>query len=256
MGNILYHSSVVNLHSQRDVERYFGQPETTTLRVIEGTTPPYDPPNVPRYVVYSPDSSLFLEPFFQDSSAAQIKICDFSEASLHDPAHPAGTKRTLNCPNVHTAPEVIFDDLASPASDIWAMGNTMHQILTGGGTEGVTFIPGAERCSKDDVVSEMVRLLGKLPERWWSSWEARSEYYDEEVRPVDGRRTSKVSEPLGSRISTFYLPGEQKTLFEKVLKGIFCYEPRDRLCASEVVTALLLLEGSQDTTSPAPAPAA
>jgi serine/threonine-protein kinase SRPK3 len=127
---------------------------------------------------------------------------------LHDPAHPAGTKRKLNCPNVHAAPEVIFDDLASPSSDIWAMGNTMHQILTGGGLEGLTFIPGAEHCSKDDGVAETVRILGKLPETWWSRWEARSKHYDEEGRLTGEMKTNNPRESLGSRISAFYLPDE------------------------------------------------
>lgn len=244
------------MHSPRDIEQYFGEPETTTLRVVRGATPTYGPPHVPQYVVYSPDLFLFLDPFFKNPSAAQIKICDFSEASLHDPTHPEGIKRKLNCPNVHAAPEVIFDDLASPSSDIWAMGNTMHQILTGGGTEGRTFIPGAARCSKDDVVSEMVRLLGRLPEKWWTRWEARSRYRDEEGRPI-GKTELEAREPLESRISTFYLSGAQKTAFAKVLEGIFRYEPQDRLSASDIVTALVSLEVVQDTTTlPRPAPAA
>jgi serine/threonine protein kinase len=230
------------LESQEYIEKYFCTPETTPLRVVRGASPPYSVPHVPRYVVYSPDHSPFLEAIFDTPSLMQLKICDFSEASLHDPAHPEGAKRKLNCPNVHAAPEVIFNELVSPASDIWAMGNTMHQILTGGATVGATAIPGAPGCPKDEVVSEMVRLLGKLPDRWWTRWEARSKYFDEAENWIGDTKTNRTAEPLGSCITAAYLPPDQKGAFEKVLAGIFVYEPQDRLTARDVVRELAYLE--------------
>ncbi|KDR80282.1 hypothetical protein GALMADRAFT_62225 [Galerina marginata CBS 339.88] len=240
LGNLLYHSSL--LESQENIEKYFGTPETTPLRVCQGASPPYSAPHVPRYVVYSLDYSPILEAIFETPSLVQLKICDFSEASLHDPASPDGAKRNLNCPNVHAAPEVIFDELVSPASDMWALGNTMHQILTGGGTEGVTVIPGAPGCGKDEVVSEMVRLLGRLPDRWWTRWEARSKYFDEAGKWIVDTKANRTPEPLSSRITEFYLPPDQRRAFEKVLAGIFVYEPQDRLTARDVVRELACLE--------------
>ncbi|KDR80219.1 hypothetical protein GALMADRAFT_116853 [Galerina marginata CBS 339.88] len=207
LGNMLYHSFL--LESQENIEKYFGTPETTSLRVVPGASPLYSAPHVPRYVVYSPDHSPFLEAIFETPSLVQVKICDFSEASLHDPARPEGVKRKLNCPNVHAAPEVIFDELVSPASDMWALGNTMHQILTGCGTEGATAIPGASRCSRDQVVSEMVRLLGRPPDRWWTRWEARSEYFDEAENRICDTKENKAPEPLGIRINAPLLPPDQ-----------------------------------------------
>jgi serine/threonine protein kinase len=233
------------LESRENIEKYFGTPETTPLRVVRGFSPPYSAPHVPRYVVYSPDQSPFLEAIFDTPSLVQLKICDFSEASLHDPARPEGAKRKLNCPNVHAAPEVIFDELVSPASDMWALGNTMHQILTGGGTEGATVIPGAPGCPKDEVVSEMVRLLGRLPDRWWTRWEARSKYFDEAGKCIGDIKANRTAEPLGSRISAVYLPTDQKRAFQKVLAGIFVYEPQDRLTAGDVVRELAYLEEKQ-----------
>ncbi|KAH6877432.1 kinase-like domain-containing protein [Coprinopsis sp. MPI-PUGE-AT-0042] len=227
LGNLLYHLP------------YFGAPETLAIRVVKDASPLYDVPHIPRYVVYSPDSSLFLEPLFENPSLAELKICDFSESSLHDPAtSPSGIKRKLNCPNVHAAPEVIFDDLASPASDIWALGNTIHQIMTGGGTESLTAIPGSPGCSRDEVLCHMVRIFGKLPERWWSRWEKRSEYFDDEGRWVAGKETPSPEGALCSGIPAVYLSESEKEAFRKVLSGIFVYEPEDRLTARGLVEEL------------------
>lgn len=40
----------------------------------------------------------------------------------------------------------------------------------------------------DEVTIEHVEMLGKLPDRWWSKWEKRSNWFDE-----DGRKNVKES---------------------------------------------------------------
>ncbi|KDR80218.1 hypothetical protein GALMADRAFT_61725 [Galerina marginata CBS 339.88] len=235
LGNILYHSSL--LESQENIEKYFGTPQKTLLRIRHGATPPYSAPHVPRYVVHTPDQSCLLEAIFETPSLVQLKICDFSEASLHDPTRPKGVKRKLNCPSVHAAPEVIFDELVSPASDMWAMGNTMHQILTGG-REGATVIRGAPGCSRDEVVCQMVRLLGRPPDRWWTRWEARSKYFDEAENWIGNTEANRTPKPLGIRFRADYLPLDEQQALQKVLAGIFVYEPQDRLTARDVVSEL------------------
>ncbi|KAH6877435.1 kinase-like domain-containing protein [Coprinopsis sp. MPI-PUGE-AT-0042] len=238
LGNFLYHSPVISsLKSLDDVEKYFGPPETLAIRLRGGKSPLYEAPHMPRYVVYSPDSELFLGPLFENPSLAELKICDFSESSLHDPAtSPSGIKRKMNCPIVYAAPEVIFDDLASPASDIWALGNTIHQIMTGCGT--LTAIPGRAGCSREEVLCSMVRMFGKLPERWWSRWEKRSEYFDDEGRWIGEKESPSPPRALCTGISATFLSESEKEAFREVLCRIFAYEPEDRLTARGLVKEL------------------
>ncbi|KAH6877433.1 protein kinase [Coprinopsis sp. MPI-PUGE-AT-0042] len=139
LGNILYHlPGLSTLKSPDDIEKYFGAPTTLAITLRKGRSSLFNVPHLPRFVVYPAHYTHFYEQLFADPSLAELRICDFSESSLFDPATlvPHGTKRKLNCPDTHLAPEVIFDDLVSPASDIWALGNSMHQIMDGGGTEG------------------------------------------------------------------------------------------------------------------------
>ncbi|BCS28503.1 uncharacterized protein APUU_70073S [Aspergillus puulaauensis] len=34
----------------------------------------------------------------------------------------------------------------------------------------------------EEVTMEQVEMLGKLPDRWWNEWEARSDWFDEDGR--------------------------------------------------------------------------
>lgn len=221
---------------------YFGVPETGALRLVNGAVPPHSAPHVPLYFVELPDHSLFLDHIFKNPSQGEIKICDFSESSLHDPAR-GSLKRTMNCPTVYASPEVIFDQLASPSSDIWALGNTMHQILTGGGTEGRTVIPGEVGCSEDEVLCEIVLLLGKLPDRWWAQWKGRPQYFDEEGRWIGNTKAHSTPGQKLSRVTAdAYLAGDEKEVFETALRGIFVYGPQDRLTASDVAREFMFLK--------------
>ncbi|KAH6912418.1 kinase-like domain-containing protein [Coprinopsis sp. MPI-PUGE-AT-0042] len=246
LGNMLYHLPILStLKSPEEIAKYFGVPETLPIRVVEGTSPLFNEPHIPRYVVHLPDYTVFFEQLFQSPSLAELKICDFSESSPFDPAH-ASIKRKLNCPNIHAAPEVIFDDLASPASDIWAMGNTMHQIMDGGGTEGRTAIPGTAGCSSDEVLCGMIRIFGKLPERWWNSWEKRGEYFDGEGLWVAEKELLDPPRPLGTAMHTSFFPGGRKEPFVKILYRMFEYEPEDRLTAHALVEELGWLAVAED----------
>ncbi|KAH6903313.1 kinase-like domain-containing protein [Coprinopsis sp. MPI-PUGE-AT-0042] len=256
LGNVLYHLPILStMKSSEEVEKYFGAPETLEMRLWKGRNPPFKVPHSPRYVVGLPDYTLFFRQLFDTPSLAELRICDFSESSLHSPdTFPYGTKRKLNCPKVHRAPEVIFDDLASPASDMWALGSTMHQIMTGAGTECDTAMPipvsivgGGPGISTDKVLCAMVQVLGKLPERWWSCWEKRAEYFDEEGQGIQGEQGVEYPpKVLGKEIYAPYVGERVKEVFMKALSQILVYEPGERLKAHELVEELSALNSDQD----------
>jgi serine/threonine-protein kinase SRPK3 len=241
---MLYHLPVLStLQSPGDIEKYFGTPETFEIRLRKDRSPLFDPPHIPRYIVFPACHSLLFEQIFANPSLAELKICDFGESSLLDPPSTS-TKRHLNCPNVYAAPEVIFDNVASFATDIWALGNTIHHIMDGG-SDGETAIQARLGCSRDEVLCSMVLTLGsKLPERWWNIWEKRKDYFDEEGEWVGGKRPYGPS-ALGPRMFPpgSFLGGRWEA-FVEILRRTFAYEPMERLTAPELVKELrCLLEG-------------
>ena len=95
---------------------------------------------------------------------------NFGQAFLWD---DKPMKTQLNTPCIYTAPwpEIIFHNHISPAVDVWALA----VLEPYGGSLLFTSYNGI----KKEVLREMVLTLGELPDRWWTKWEDKSEYFDE-----------------------------------------------------------------------------
>ena len=92
----------------------------------------------------------------------------------------------------------------------------------------------------DDVLSEIVDTLGRLPERWWWKWEARGEYYEDGRKKI-GDLTEEYQEvkPLAVRIGRIrstppaakkaeQLSEEDQVGLRLLLEGCLRYEPGER----------------------------
>ena len=234
LGNVLYHSPALEslFKSREKTKELLGEPTLLEPRLYSEASPESSQ-RVPQYLVYRLSIAPILQLIANDPSQSHIKLCDFGESSFHDPAS-TGAHRKLNCPRVYAAPEVIFDDSVSPASDVWAMGNLLHYILSGGQEMGSSVISGPPNPTDEEVLKNIVSVLGKLPEPWWQRWEERRKYFDEEARPAEGARA--VSRLV--RIPKAYIKEEESEAFEKVLRGMFDYNPRTRLASREVANRL------------------
>ena len=234
-GNVLYHSPALEslFKSREKTKELLGEPTLLEPRLYSEESPPENSQRVPQYLVYRLSIAPILQLIADDPSQSHIKLCDFGESSFHDPAS-TGAHRKLNCPRVYAAPEVIFDELVSPASDVWAMGNLLHYILSGGQEMGSSVISGPPNPTDEEVLKNIVSALGKLPDPWWQRWEERRKYFDEEARPAEGVRA--VSRLV--RIPKAYIKEEESEAFEKVLRGMFDYNPRTRLTSREAANGL------------------
>jgi len=107
----------------------------------------------------------------------------------------------------------------------------------------------------DEVIMQMVPLLGKLPEPWWSSWKARERWYKEYGTPLVNPRTGKpymlmdtleklLSDSLPSgdepkreknEASGFIVQIEESKVLGSLLRSILKYDPEERLSVEVVL---------------------
>jgi hypothetical protein len=112
---------------------------------------------------------------------------------------------------------------------------------------------------EDELLAEMVRFFGKLPEGWWRKWEARGDFFDENGRWLgDGdeeamegdekedwslevalNKPIEVIQPGQGRDETrrraLVTPVEEQRLMADLLYKLFRYEPGKRVAVDEVL---------------------
>ncbi|TDL22501.1 kinase-like protein [Rickenella mellea] len=227
LNNILLYSPRIASWSEKDVEMYLGKPVTPPLRSKDGT-PLKDDPSRPKYLVSQRHyvEPSFLRLCFEDP---HVKICDFSEAFVPSLLHP----RRLATPNLFRPPEGLLGILphATLESDIWALAVLFHVIFTGG--MGL-FFGGVD----DRILREMVLLLGKLPEPWWSLWDKRNMFFDEEGKLLSTHVKETPMSGVFLKVDTESMGDcEERMMFEKLLRSMVHYEADRRITAEEVVNS-------------------
>ncbi|KAG6888276.1 hypothetical protein C0992_008957 [Termitomyces sp. T32_za158] len=235
-NNILFEIPDFHSWSVEKVYRYLGEPKKKLVKRKDGTP---TTPAAPSYVVMPPDPRQRAELIF-DSNDCSIKITDFGESFLTvDPEKPLP-----NIPISLAAPEILFhDSIISCKVDIWSLGCLIFALFS---THGLLESFFEDR---DEILIDMVRTFGKLPERWWTEWETRDQYFEEDgtFRPdlhkLSGEpRTIDLKERLEDirkrdEMGQKELSGDLEAL-ELVLGKMLRYEPEERIRIDEVVSLL------------------
>jgi hypothetical protein len=99
----------------------------------------------------------------------------------------------------------------------------------------------------DEVMLQMVKLLGKLPESWWTSWDARDHWFDENGTPLVDPETGRafantcILEDLLSegvhfgiggvtgRPVDITVPPNEREILENLFLQMLKYDPQSRL---------------------------
>lgn len=170
-------------------------------------------------------------------------LSDFGEAF-----EPSKTRRDF----AHTLPasialESFFSEegsgFVSFPSEIWTLAYTSVDILGNGS-------PFQDLSShRDNVIAQQVLILGKLPEPWWSRWEARSEYFDTDVitylpdncKIEDLKGTGSfekdfdryVTGPRSRRKEEVFGP-EERRAFLDMLASMLVYDPSQRATINQI----------------------
>jgi serine/threonine-protein kinase SRPK3 len=206
--------------------------------------------SAPEYLVEATDLSRIDPEWLTE----RILLIDFSVSFFSDcpPAEGIGT------PLSYRSPEAIFDLKVGIASDIWALGCSIFE-LRAGCQLFASFVGGS-----DEVTRQIVQTLGKLPSPWWTKWEPRHKYFEEDGKPRtnwDNRIPLACEYSLGEQIHDIGsednvdedtigrsstsaksilevrgtpLSEQEATLLEDLLQQMVVYDTNARLPANEV----------------------
>ena len=244
-SNILLQVAHMETWSDDDLAKTFGCPQTQPIKARHTRESSHAPPYAVWPLGFSKIDSNLL-----DGSAI---MSDFSESFFAcDPP------QALGIPLGFAAPELLFDDNSRPTSavDIWALACCIFNIRAGTGP----FYPCVS--PRNDVLQQMVVLLGKLPDPWWQAWESRSTYFEEDGTTGRGPYAPVELEDIPRRlreIGRWGPNGKQRPEYEEqrldeseveelgeLLGQILVYEPGDRTSIRSVLESKWMRVESDD----------
>jgi serine/threonine protein kinase len=164
--------------SEADAKQRLGEIVEETVLYRDGT--PAKDKSVPPTVICPTDYTALIPDFLEKS----VHLVDMGEA-FHLNSPPA---KGLGTPASYCAPECHFDCAATTQTDIWALACTIFEIRAGYPLFE-TFLGEYE----DEVASQVVTALGKMPEPWWSKWTLRDAFFDEDGKPVQEGMLERVT---------------------------------------------------------------
>ncbi|KAG5988312.1 hypothetical protein E4U52_006702 [Claviceps spartinae] len=176
LGNLFLQlpSSFDNLSVEQLYERY-GEPTKEPVVCLDPEAATTHP-SVPSYAVHSawlgiPSDNVKL-------GEAKLILSDFGVAFRPDEKSQYISHATavMRPPESQFEPEVPL----SLASDIWSLGCAIFELLG-----HRTLLDGYYTIDEDDITAQQIELQGPMPPEWWSRWEGRPIYFDEE-----GNRTN------------------------------------------------------------------
>lgn len=204
-------------------------------------------PHAPRELVQPIDKYDISSPSLLEEN---VVITDFGQSyDITAPSKDYTPGTALH----YFSPEARFDEIVTPASDIWGLACTIFEIRAGFPLF-TSFL-----ASESSVLQEMVSTFGKLPEPWWSRFEKRHVWFEENGEPkvqvngeptfpaiktsirkllqmigddekVDRERHGPMMEPPGTRLEE-----EELELLSNLLETMLRYQPEKRITIKEVV---------------------
>lgn len=215
-SNILLRISGLDALSEDEVIKTLGKPIRNEVTTSNG-----EPPGVPHYLVYpiswsGESASQFL--------TYEACVIDFGESfSTSNPPSELGT------PRAYCSPELLLNQAAGVASDLWALGCTLFEIRTG------RKLFNLFDDEVDDYLYAMVSLLGKLPEPWRTGWQCHNAELEIAGQRGSLREELTASKVIDGRTLDSNILEPELTILADLLSGLLKYDPDSRLSAQDVL---------------------
>ncbi|PMB72802.1 Serine/threonine-protein kinase spk-1 [Beauveria bassiana] len=123
------------------------------------------------------------------------------------------------------------------SADIWCLGLAIWNLFAIRPLFAAAFSPPAA------IIAQHVDALGPLPSDWWSLWEERGDYFDENGNSIQGQYGGPTlnkafddwlhKNRLEFEVGSF--SEEEKTAFLQLLRRMLSYDPLQRPTADEVL---------------------
>ncbi|SPJ86900.1 related to dis1-suppressing protein kinase dsk1 [Fusarium torulosum] len=231
-SNILVKLANIDHLSEHELLSQVGQPIQIAVQTESGEE---IPSSCPKYLVQPADITRLGNEFLTD----EICVIDFGESYKF-----SSPPEDLGIPENYLPPEVLLGlpDAIGPACDLWALGCTLFEIREQLPLFYMIY-------DNDELLAEMVRFFGKLPEDWWAKWEARKDYFDHDgkwLREEEGWSLEvALSKPMeifdsGDKydkgpVKSLQTSESEQKLLADLLYQVFQYDPRKRISAEEVL---------------------
>lgn len=161
---------------------------------------------------------------------ANIILSDFGESFI--PTEEIRTGRDCHTPVDFRPPEAIFepDTGLSSSSDIWSLAAAIWDIV------GMQSLFSSAFYDDEEVMCQIVDCLGPLPTTWSEKWEHRTDFFDDEGRPVQDRHVWEgMRDAFAERVQRFrredgmeeFCPEEEKAFLDMIAR-MLRYRPEER----------------------------
>lgn len=122
--------------------------------------------------------------------------------------------------------------LPSPPTDVWALAVLFHSLLTGGA--GLFHSPYG---LADELLREMVLVLGKLPEPTWSAWANRGQFFDEDGKWMGDHIPPPAPSGMFLKLREGVMDDNERASFETMLRSMVMLQPEKRATMEDVVNS-------------------
>ncbi|KAJ9291922.1 hypothetical protein DTO021C3_362 [Paecilomyces variotii] len=231
-------SSFDQLSVEQLYEKY-GEPETIPITRYDGEPLP---PNVPTTAVIPLYLGKDAEKF--SLSGARVLLSDFGEAFA--PASEFRRGEDCHTPLAMRPPEARFEPQTalSYSADIWSLATTIWEIL------GMKAIFNSEFATADEVVSQQIDVLGPMPSSWWKRWEERSQFFDENGHPKEGRYVwPPIDKAFEEGVQMYRrkckvgeFDEEESAAILDLMRRMLAFRPEERPTAEEVLQSEWMLK--------------
>ncbi|KAH7303479.1 kinase-like domain-containing protein [Stachybotrys elegans] len=244
-NNILHRTQGLDGLAEDAILRILGKPVKN--HVLKGSERGHIIPYVPQYLVYP----VAWEKVPTKYTSGESCIIDFGQSFYIN--KPQGEN---GLPTPYRSPELLLENSITVGIDLWALGCSLFEIRTG--RKLFNYFDDDD----DEYLNDMVQVLGKMPEPWWSkTWTKRLIFYEDDVdaagRPIgvgdeeDSGGSYHPSVPHGARsllgklrTGVWYVDStgvhrditpEEMNVFAELLGSLLQWDPKARWTAKAIM---------------------
>lgn len=124
----------------------------------------------------------------------------------------------------------------SYSADIWSLAIAIWEIL------GMQPIFSNAFVTADEIISQQIDVLGPLPSHWWTRWPERSQFFDSNGNPKEGRYVwPKIEMAFEESVQKYRrkrgceFDREEATAIIDLMRRMLVFRPEERPTIKEVL---------------------